>query len=130
MPPPPDPPPAIDQSWGRIRSSYGPSNPRMKAAETLRWPARTKIRPVLIGAAPRPSAPAPVRAWCNRATLSPSIEMSMSSKRELAPEEKPSSKTYSPSAGKTCSTTTPPRVPYGVPSTRSQGCWEVYSDTL
>ena len=43
--------------------------------------------------------------------------MSTSSMREFAPEVKTSEKVYSPSAGKVWSTTIPPRVPNGAPST-------------
>src|ERR1041384_2146690 len=39
MPGPPEPPPAYDQSCGRIRSSYGPSIFLTNAAATDRWPA-------------------------------------------------------------------------------------------
>ena len=34
-------------------------------------------------------------------------------------------KTYSPSAGKECSTLIPPRVPKGAPGARSQSCCEI-----
>ena len=53
---PPEPPPANDQSCGRIRSSYGPSNRRTNAADTTCWPALIGIGSVYIEIAPRPSA--------------------------------------------------------------------------
>ena len=86
MPGPPDPPPANDQSCGRIRSSYGPSILRTNAAATWCWPALTRIGSVRIGTAPRPSAPPAGRSRTRcSATRSPSIEMSMSSSRALSP---------------------------------------------
>jgi hypothetical protein len=57
MPVPPEPPPANDQSCGRMRSSYGPSDLRTNAAETTCCPALTLIGSVGIGMPPRPSAP-------------------------------------------------------------------------
>ena len=44
MPAPPEPPPANDQSCGRIRSSYGPSSCATNAAATLCWPALDEDR--------------------------------------------------------------------------------------
>ena len=102
MPGPPEPPPANDQSCGRIRSSYGPSCRRTKVAATLCCPAFTSTGSVRIGTAPRPSAPpaGPV-SYSISATRSPLIERSMSSKREPDPETRSTSKTYSASAGNT-----------------------------
>ena len=127
MPAPPEPPPAYDQSCGRIRSSYGPSIFLMNAAATLCWPALTRIGSVRSGVWPRPSAPAMLINWyCTSATRSPSTEMSMSSKRVFSPELNVISNWYSPSAGNTWLMTMPPRVPNGAPSTRSHGCCDMY----
>ena len=117
MPGPPEPPPANDQSCGRIKSSYGPSVLRTNAAATLCCPARTTIGSVRTPRPPRPSAPpaGPV-SYTSSATRSPSIEMSTSSNFENEPDTSCTSNTYSASAGNTWSTTMPPRVPKGVPS--------------
>ena len=50
--------------------------------------------------------------------------------REFAPEVNTSEKVYSPSAGNVCSTTIPPRVPNGAPSTWSHGCCDTYCEFL
>jgi hypothetical protein len=84
---------------------------RMKAAATACWPVRTKIGGVRIGTVP----PSPgSSASC--ATPRPSIEMSTSVSGAPAPNCVTISKTYAPSAGKSCVTTVPPLVPKGVPS--------------
>ena len=87
MPGPPDPPPANDQSCGRIRSSYGPSSLRTNAAATRCWPARTRIGSVRIGARAA-AVGAAGRAGLvleQRDALAVDRE-SMSSKRALSPE--------------------------------------------
>ena len=56
------------------------------------------------------------RVVTSRATCSPSTEMSMSSMR-VPKHRDVEAESYSASAGKVCVITTPPRAPYGVPST-------------
>src|SRR4026209_960477 len=62
MPEPPEPPPANDQSCGRIRSSYGPSNRRTHVAASVCYPALIDTG-LGRSRAPPPPAPGPaVRA--------------------------------------------------------------------
>ena len=122
---------ASDQSCGEIRSWTGPSAYWRKAAVTRWAPERTKIGSVRMFT-PFGSETCIQRSSSSTPTRSPSTEISSCSGawsvfRALRPL--PTSvpvvswwnetrKTYSPSAGKLCSTLMPPRVPYGAPSTR------------
>jgi len=54
----------------------------------------------------------------------PSTAKSTSSNPVALPKRVSTSKTYSPSEGKSCVTTIPPRVPNGVPSMWSHACCE------
>ena len=75
---------------------------RTNAADTLCWPALTKIGSVRCGVAPRPSAPsAGSFSYSSSATRWPSIEMSTSRSACCRRELNITSNWYSPSAGNT-----------------------------
>ena len=110
-------------SIGMIRSSAGPSNRCTNTADTRCWPALMLTLGVCI-VRPFGSCSFMRGLMSINATRSPSIETSICSPRYGPPNKSPVGpmcnmilKWYSPSAGNTCSTDSPPRVPSGAPST-------------
>ena len=121
---------ASDQSCGEITSWTGPSNCGTKTADTRWGPAVTWIGSVQR-LTPFGSETCIQRSRSKSAACSPSIAISICSRRSTVcraarplPKSSPvvswwneTRKRYSPSAGKACVTETPPREPYGAPST-------------
>ena len=110
-------------SIGAIRSLTGPSNFCRKAAVTRCAPAGTWIAGDFTLRLVVPSYI--FGSMASSARRSPSIEISICSSVDGAPNRNPQAlpwrstrNTYSPSAGKVCTTDRPPRVPNGAPSTR------------
>ncbi len=97
----------------------------MKAAVTWCGPAVTRVGSV-SSRMPAGSDSVIQRSISKVWTGTPSMETSTLSPRRVRPKRNPVGdgcssiwKTYSPSAGKTCLSETPPRVPKGAPSARS-----------